>query len=131
MSEPVFVSLLFADRVITENTNKKGIIGTFNRFMSPQFPIAFPPWAIFAALTNAAGKHDFALTLANVESNQVVLPINGEFECAADDDVIELTFNVVGAVFPKPGRYSLSFHVDGELLGSRILFVERMEQPVG
>ena len=127
MSEPVFVSLLFADRVITENTNKKGIIGTFNRFMAPQFPISFPPWAIYAAVTNAAGQYDFALTLANTENNQVILPINGEFECGSDNDVVELIFNVAGAVFPKAGTYSLAFHVAGELLASRILFVDQVE----
>ena len=131
MSEPVFVSLLFADRVIIENTNKKGIIGTFNRFVSPHFPVAFPPWAIYAALTNAAGKHDFALTLTHTENNQVVMPLNGEFECTSDEDVVELTFTVAGAFFPKPGKYSLTFHVDGELLGSRILLVDLAQDPAG
>jgi len=131
VSEPVLVALLFADRVITENTNKKGIIGTFIRFFSPQFPAAFPPWAIYAAAANAAGEHDFALTLTHTETNQVVLPINGKFQAQTADDVIELTFNVANAVFPKEGKYVLTFHIDGELIGSRILFVELAKQSGG
>ena len=35
MSEPVFVALLVADRVITEDNQKKGIIGTFNAWWEP------------------------------------------------------------------------------------------------
>jgi len=131
MSEPVLVALLFADRIITENNNKKGIIGTFTKFYAPAFPFAFPPWGIYTAFTNIAGKHPFALTLTRVESSQVVLPINGEFENEHAEDVVELTFNLGGVLFPGPGRYSMTLHIDGELLGSRILYVEQMAPPEG
>lgn len=42
----------FADRVITENKGKKAIIGTFSIFHSPVFPITFPPWFIYASVSN-------------------------------------------------------------------------------
>jgi len=131
MSEPVLVALLFADRVITENNNKKGIIGTFTRFFAPQFPVTFPPWAIYAAAANAPGEHDFALTLTHTETNQVALPINGKFQALNADEIVELTINIGNAIFPKDGKYSLTFHIDGELIGSRILFVELLKQSGG
>ena len=76
MSEPVLLAILFADRVITENSNKKGIIGTFDKFISPNFPASFPAWAIYVAVTNIIGNHTFRINLTHIETNTVVLPIN-------------------------------------------------------
>ena len=63
MPEPVFVALLIADRVVTEDNQKKGIIGTFTQFTVRQVPAALPPWYIYAAVTNLAGEHVFSLNL--------------------------------------------------------------------
>ncbi len=42
MPEPVFVALLLADRVITEDNQKKAIIGTFTQFTVRQVPGGAP-----------------------------------------------------------------------------------------
>ena len=76
------------------------------------------------SLTNISGKHSFAITLLHLETNQIVLPINGEVESISPEQTIELTFNLAGVVFPSPGRYNLSVELGGELLGSRVLYVE-------
>ncbi|MBN1523794.1 MAG: hypothetical protein JW904_04885 [Spirochaetales bacterium] len=127
MSEPVLVGLLFADRVITENNNKKGIIGTFNRFHAEKYPVAFPTWAIYAAATNLTGAHEFALNLIEEETSQVIIPISGKIEVASTSDVVELTPTIMGAVFPRPGSYTLSFHIDGSVIGARTLYVQKAE----
>lgn len=127
--EPALVGLLFADRVITEENGKKGIIGTFNRFISPQFPVNFPPWAIYAAVTNLQGSYHFRLELSSMETENVVFPITGDFTIQSLNDVAELVFQISNAVFPEPGRYSLGFSINGELIGSRILYVDRRDNP--
>jgi len=129
MSEPVLLALLFADRIITEDNNKKGIIGTFNRFMAPEFPIIFPPWGIYIALTNLSGKHSFDLILKNMDNEQIVLPINGEFESRNQDEMIELPLNFTGIAFPNPGRHILALSIDGDLVGTRMLSVEKIDPP--
>jgi hypothetical protein len=43
-------SILFADRAITENNGKKGLIGIFSAFNFPQFPAGVPSWFIYIAL---------------------------------------------------------------------------------
>ena len=63
MPEPVFVALLLADRVITEDNQKKAIIGTFTQFTVRQVPAGLPPWYVYAAVTNLAGEHPFSLNL--------------------------------------------------------------------
>ena len=127
MAEPVLVGLLFADRVIEEKNNKKGIIGTFNRFFSPNFPVVFPPWYIYAAVTNLSGEHNFSLNLVHEATTSVVVPISGKFGVGSETDVAELTVLITQAVFPDEGNYTLTFNVDGFPVGSRVLTVERLK----
>jgi hypothetical protein len=124
MDEPVLVGLLFADKIITEDNGKKGIIGTFTRFYAHSFPASFPPWAIYAALTNVSGQHAFELTIIEDETNQVILPLSGKFDVKVKTDVVELIPTIMGAVFPRPGKYTLLFSVDSDQIGARTLLVE-------
>ena len=128
MAEPVLVGLLFADHIITEKNNKRGIIGTFSRFHTARFPARFPPWHIYAAVTNLAGEHDFSLNLVFDRAQQVIVPINGKFSVEEPNAVVELTFRIDGAVFPEEGKYTLTFNIDGAPVGSRVLEVAALPQ---
>mgnify|MGYP001213347726 CR=1 FL=1 len=123
MGEPVLVGLLIADRVIEEKNGKKGIIGTFTTFNAPSFPVSFPPWFIYAAETNLAGDHDFAINLVHALTNQVAVGISGKFSAASTDQVVELIIPIMKAVFPSEGKYDLTFQVDSAPLGARVLSV--------
>jgi hypothetical protein len=126
--EPALVGLLFADRIINEDNGKKGIIGTFNRFSAPQFPVNFPPWAIYAAVTNIQGPHKFSVRLVhNEDETKVVIPIEGDMNVPSVNDVAELIFSINNAVFPTPGKYNLTFSIGNEIVGSRVLFVEQKD----
>jgi hypothetical protein len=131
MAEPVFVALLFADHIITERNNKKGIIGTFSRFHTARFPARFPPWHIYAAVTNLTGEHDFSLNLVYDKAQQVIVPINGKIKVDEPNAVVELTFRIDGAMFPEEGNYTLTFNIDGNQIGSRILEVLTLPQSGG
>jgi hypothetical protein len=130
MSEAVLIGLLFADRIIIENNNKKGIIGTFTVFHSPVFPVAFPPWAIYAAVTNLEGKHTFALNLMLEETNQVIFSLSGDFEVEKLINAVELT-PTISPIFPQPGVYNLHFFIDGQQVGSRNVLVELLSKKGG
>jgi hypothetical protein len=123
MAEPVLVGLLFADHIVTEKNNKKGIIGTFSKFHAARFPARFPPWHIYAAVTNLTGEHDFSLNLVYDKAQQVIIPINGKMKVEEPNAVVELTFRIDGAVFPEEGKYTLTFNVDGAQVGCRLLEV--------
>lgn len=126
--EPALVGLLFADRIINEDNGKKGIIGTFNRFFAPQFPVNFPPWAIYAAVTNIQGPHKFSVRLVhNEDEEKVVIPIEGDMNVPSINDVAELIFSINNAIFPIPGKYNLTFSIGNEIVGSRVLFVEQKD----
>ena len=123
MPEPVFVALLLADRVITEDNQKKAIIGTFTQFTVRQVPAGLPPWFIYAAVTNLAGEHPFSLNLVFDKSQQVVFSAGGTLKVDDPRRVVELVIPVPNVVFPEAGTYVVSFHLGGEQIGSRILDV--------
>ena len=129
MPEPVFVALLLADRIITEDNQKKAIIGTFTQFTVRQVPAALPPWFIYAAVTNLAGEHPFSLNLVFDRSQQVVFSAGGTLKVDDPRRVVELVIPVPNVVFPEAGTYVVSFHVGGEQIGSRILDVVASEAP--
>ena len=128
MKEPVLLALIFADKVITEDNGKKGIIGTFTRFHSPQFPVVFPPWSIYVAFTNIQGSHKFSFELIHTEDDKVIFPLQGDFNVSAVDETVELGINIAGVTFPEPGKYYLVFKVDGTVVGARFLQVVRVDQ---
>jgi hypothetical protein len=123
MPEPVFVALLLADRVITEDNQKKAIIGTFTQFSVRQVPAGLPPWFIYAAVTNVAGELPFSLNLVFDKSQQVVFSAGGTITVDDPRRVVELVIPVPNVVFPEAGTYVVSFHVSGDQIGSRILDV--------
>ncbi|HVP19825.1 MAG TPA: hypothetical protein VMU36_12610 [Spirochaetia bacterium] len=123
MTEPVFVALLIADRVITEDNQKKAIIGTFTQFTVRQLPAALPPWFIYAAVTNIAGEHAFSLNLLFDRSQQVIFSAGGKVSVDEQRRVVELVIQVPNVVFPEEGTYDVSFHIDGDLIATRILDV--------
>ena len=123
MPEPVFVALLLADRVITEDNQKKAIIGTFTQFTVRQVPAGLPPWFIYAAVTNVSGSQPFSLNLVFDKSQQVIFSAGGNLTVDDPRRVVELVIPVPNVVFPEAGTYVVSFHVGGEQIGSRILDV--------
>ena len=134
MSEPVLVALLFADRVIEEAKNhKKTIVGTFQFFHAPNYPIAFAPWYVYAAVTNVAAeqKHTFSVVLSDDESQHVLFSMGGEFGVKESAAVVELYQLLPNVVFPRPGMYNLLFHVDGRQIGCRVLHARQLTQAGG
>jgi hypothetical protein len=129
MTEPVFVALLSADRVITEDNGKKSIIGTFTQFHARQFPAVFPPWFVYAAVTNLAEAHSFSLNVVNDETQQVVFSAGGQFTVDQPRKVIELVIPMLNVVFPAPGTYNLLFNVDGQQIGSRLIDTAKVDAP--
>jgi hypothetical protein len=129
MTEPVFVALLAADRVISEDNGKKAIIGTFTQFNAPKFPAVFPPWFVYAAVTNLDDSHTFSLNVVNDGTQQVVFSAAGQFTVDQPRKVVELVVPMLSVVFPAPGTYTLLFNVDGQQIGSRLIETAKVEAP--
>ena len=117
------------DLVDEEINHKKGIIGTFSRFYADKFPASFPPWFIYAAVTNLSGEHSFSLNLVFDKAQQVIVPISGKFKVENTRGIVELIFPIFKAIFPEEGVYTLTFNIEGTPVGSRILEVLKRPPP--
>ena len=129
--EAICYSLLFADKVFTEDNGKKGIIGVFGAFNFPKFPAITPPWFIYAGLANISGKHEFSINLVRDEAQQVVLPISGEIEIPENSKEVEIVIPISNLTFQKAGIHILTLNIDGVQLMSRILRVSQLEASGG
>jgi len=128
MSEPVIIALLLADKVITENNGKKGLIGVFSKFLFPKFPIVSPPWFIYASVTNLRGHHDMSFNLVQTDSQAVIFSIGGSIDAKDPNAVIEIVFPVINVRFPREGNYILQFNIDGRQVSSRNIQVELISE---
>ena len=123
MKEPLFIALLFADRVIEESNHKKGIIGTFTHFYADSCPATFSPWFIYAAASNLSPNepHTFSVNMIHGESRANVFSAGGELGVSKPNAVAELVLPVPNVVFPKFGEYTVEFNIDAKELISRNL----------
>ena len=89
----------------------------------------FPPWFVYAAVTNLADSHTFSLNVVNDGTQQVTFSAAGKFGVDAPRKVVELVIPMVNVVFPAPGTYVLLFNVDGQQIGSRLLETAKVDVP--
>ncbi|HUX11978.1 MAG TPA: hypothetical protein VMW87_03070 [Spirochaetia bacterium] len=125
----VSYALLCADRVITENNGKKGVIGVFSGFQFPAFPSPPTHWFIYAGLANLGAKQDFSLNLVHEESQHVLFSLGGDLNTAEGNRDVELVVPVANLIFQKPGTHILTLNIGGMPVASRVLRVTPAPHP--
>jgi hypothetical protein len=111
-----------ADRVIREDNGKRGIIGSFNTFTFPKFPITAPPFFVYANLEDFSGEHEFSITIAREGAELVVFSAGGEIQFQKEREA-EILVPAFGVTFPKEGTYNLILRVGNNLYGSRKIII--------
>lgn len=122
-SEPVVLALIFADKIITENNGKKGLIGVFTGLNPPNLPFTLPSWGLYISLTNIEGEHTFSINLVHRDSGQNVLAMGGKLKSEKRQDIIEMPISIGGTVFTLLGVYDLVFQLGEAIAASRTLEV--------
>jgi len=125
MSEPFIVGLLFADRVISEDNGKKGIIGTFTTLNSNRYPVVFAPWYVYTAVTNIepGEQHTHSINITHPDTNHVLLSATGKFQVDDYNAVPEIVLPIANVVFAEAGKYLVDVSIDGRSVGNRFLIV--------
>ncbi len=121
MTEVVVRALLTADKVIKEDNGKHAVIGIFDRFNVTSFPATIPPWAVYVSVENlSTGKHTFTINLVHDETTAVALSLAGEIDLK-EGSAVEMGIPVMATTLSAGGSYSMSLHVDGEHVATRML----------
>ena len=119
---PIGMAMVICDQIITEeNTEKKTLVGTFNRIHASEIPFPLPTMSVFVSLTNGKGEIPIRLRCVSQETGEEVFQINGKVTFPNLLHVHELVFNLKNVHFPHYGTYSFDLESEGQfLLGARV-----------
>lgn len=129
MSKPKVLAIIFADRIIEEKNNKKGIIGTFDQVFSAGFPMNPFPWGVYVGISGINGKATFSLVLQKQDGKDPLIKIDGDLDGKDPEGMIEIPLNFENVQFPEPGNYYFSVSINDEVLESRKLKVQILGVP--
>ena len=132
MTEWIVQALLTADKIIEERNGKKALIGVFDHFNLPSFPsIGLPPWYVYVSVANlSAGRHQCVVNMVADDSHAVLFSSSGEIIVNDPAAPVEVVLPV-SVVFPAPGTYTVSLHLNGTEALSRTLRVRPLTETQG
>ncbi|HEY3320759.1 MAG TPA: hypothetical protein VGP72_09875 [Planctomycetota bacterium] len=129
MVKPILLALVLCDTIIREaSTNKVSLIGTFNGIYANTFPCTHYSLSIYIAITEGRGVVPCKLRMTSLDSNKLIFDLPGQIEFSGPTSISELVFQLQQIRFEHPGVYAIEFWADGELLGSRKLSAQKIEQ---
>jgi hypothetical protein len=121
---PEVLAMVLCDLIITDaETNKKSLIGLFDRVETAALPCILHELHAYICLTDGHGM--MAVSVACVAADELEELFRGVTEVDFSDplQVVELQFVFPNAQFPRPGEYRFQLLVDGQLLRERRFFV--------
>lgn len=110
---PMGLALLICDSVIQDKiSNKRTLVGLFDRLFAGKFPCIHPALAVFVSLTSARGQYPCEIRCRHGESGEIAFAAKGQVGFKDPRQVVELVFNFQGVRFTEAGEYWLEFLVD-------------------
>ena len=111
--------------IVEQGTQKRSVIGIFDRLGFPQFPATYGMICITVWLTNIEGTMSELEVTARIElsdSAHVIfsssVKLGFEERRFQRDGVIGLTIPAVNVAFPNPGKYTVKILLNGQDAGS-------------
>ena len=111
--KPLGLAMILCDQIITEAASqKKTLVGIFNRIVSDEFPFLMTNMAVFVSLTNGRGVIQSKLICRHEDADEPVFGAIGTIEFPNPMEVIEIGFKLRNVPIPDPGTYCLEFFCD-------------------
>ncbi len=127
---PVLQALILADRIYTEDSGKRLIIGTFSRIWCKSFPmrLAASTWA-YVLLTDVYQEVDLQLRFVRLRDNSVLLQSH-PMRIPAKDPLtpLDIVVEVPPLPLPEAGAYAFECWAGNHLIGSSRLRVHGKEE---
>lgn len=124
--------MIVCDQVITEaKTNKKSLIGTFNKLVVGKLPATLHKFYVFIALTNGAGPYRAQLKCVNESAEgkpDPVFELEGPISFGNPMETVELAFKLANLTFMAAGTHAIELWCDDDLIIQRRLVVEQREK---
>jgi len=124
------LSIIVCDEIYRdERTKKQIIVGTFNRIGATEFPVRHPKMSVLVSVTNGRGNYELKVTVVNASTEALLMEVSGPFTMNSPLDIIDINLEIVGIIFPSPGKYWVNVEADGNLIASRPVRVEKVDKP--
>jgi hypothetical protein len=127
---PEVLAMILCDLIITDvESNKKSLIGLFDRVESAAMPCVVNELHVYLSLTDGHGNLPVAIVCIAVDEGEELFRGHAEVEFADPLQVVELHFVFPAAQFPRPGEYRFQFLSDDVVLLERKFFVTNPSDP--
>lgn len=108
---PSVVAMLVCDQIINEQgTNKKSLIGVFQRVYSSSFPVLIPKLGVYIKLVDVVGKRSFTLRIVKLEDESLVTELKADIELPDESQPAELAINMQNFPFHSRGKYEFQLY---------------------
>ncbi len=114
---PSVLAMLLCDLVIVDQqSNKKSLIGVFDRLYALAFPAPLN-CAVYAKLADAEGQYAFRLRIVNLKDEKLLTEIEMQANVQTRSEPVEVAAQLMGIPIPEPGKYEVQLYSDDVYLG--------------
>lgn len=124
--KPELKAIIVCDNIIVDKrSNKKSLIGLFDRIYIHRFPTTYRPVYVYVAFSDASGDYRFHLEFYSLTENKLLVksspvgPIHYPDRFKLNDIIMELP----PLPFPGEGDYEMRVFANDQILGQRTINV--------
>lgn len=138
VSEPSIIpGIVMSDlSLIEQGTQKRSVVGIFDQFSFPQFPVQIARFWITAWVANVSGSVtalDLTTRIEEKGTAHVVFSNSirhdfGKQHVLDPTAIVALNTPITGIIFQKPGLYSIVLLLNGNPVGERDFHVKLISQ---
>lgn len=127
---PTLLAFLICESVIHDaETQKKTLVGIFDRLLSAGVPVGISGLGVYAKLVEGSGEYTFKIRLVSLKDESPLLDISTPANWQVPEAPLEFAVNFRGLQFPAFGDYEFQLFANDVYLGRAVFKVEKLPTP--
>jgi hypothetical protein len=115
-------AILLCDQVIVDAmTRKTSLIGLFDGFTLPRYPVQLPPFWAFLQLVDGIGQYTLTVEVHDLLDGATIARLSVPINFPERTNQLNVPFFVAGLPLPHPGVYDFVVAADNKGIGRRRL----------
>src|SRR5262249_51462928 len=127
-SLPFVLAMLLCDVAIMEaGSNKKTLVGIFDKIVTRIIPTVHRPFFLYAKLADLRGKHTIRIDLVHLATEKKILSLDAESSSPPDSmENFEFTIPFPSIELPLEGPYEFQMFADGVFIGRAVMILVKL-----
>lgn len=128
---PTLLAFLVCETVIHDaETQKKTLVGIFDRVLSPTAPVQIGALGLYAKLVEGSGKYTFRIRMVNLKDESQVMDMSTPANWTVPEAPLEFGVNIRGLPIQAFGTYEFQLYANEVYLGRAVFNVEKLQLPL-